>query len=101
MYFVKFRNNTFHECCLAILDQLHAKHCHINCSILKTFCTALSRVLFELKFCIKYGEVTRMRVEEIPLNPLGDYIVKELRTFAVGCGGLLVTGKTLDCIATR
>jgi hypothetical protein len=32
----------------------------------------------------RYGEVTRMWMKEILLAPLGDFIVIELRTFAVG-----------------
>jgi len=40
-----------------------------------------------------------MRMKEILLTPLEDFIVIELRTFAVG--GLVVTGKTFGCIAVR
>jgi len=84
MYLVKFHYNTFHESRLAVLDQMHAMHRDTNRSIIKTFCTALSRFLFQFKFRSKYGEVTRMRMKEILRTPLGDFIVIQLRTFTVG-----------------
>jgi hypothetical protein len=91
MYWVKFRNNTFHESLLAILDQLHAIHLDTNGNIIKTSCTALSRFRFQFKFRSKYGEVTWMRMKDILLTPLADFSVIELRTFAVG-GGAGATG---------
>jgi len=100
--FSKFRNNTFHESCLAILDQLHAMHGDTNRSIIKTFCTALSRFLFQFKFRSKYGELTRMRMKEILRTPPGYFTVIELPTLLWGGGrGVLVTGKTFGCIAVR
>ena len=64
MYLVKFRYNTFHESCLAILDQMHAMHGDTNRSIIKSFL---------------YSPLS------LPLSvQIGDFIVTQLRTFAVG-----------------